>query len=379
MEKELKILFVEDMPADHELTVFELKNAGLIFSAIRVETGFEFKNAIENFKPDIIISDYTMPEFDGMKALEIAKIICPDTPFILLTGSVNETTAVSCMKAGATDYILKGHSERLPFAIKEAIENYQLRKENEEAYIAMQTSEEKYKIIAEKTTDVIWLMDLNGKSLFVSPSIKNFTGYSVEEYLNQNFDARFTHESANIAKLTMFKELERYAERKEVLKNYHLKLELEYNCKNGNTKWGELIITPWFDKNNELTGMHGVTRDITERKISDELIKKLSVAVEQSPAIIIITDLNANIEYVNKKVTEITGYSKEELIGKNPRIFQSGKTPKETYEKLWKTIIAGKEWRGEFINKKKNGEKYWEYASISSIKNDDGLITHFIQ
>jgi len=378
MEKELKILFVEDMPADHELTVFELKNAGLIFSAIRVETGFEFKNAIENFKPDIIISDYTMPEFDGMKALEIAKIICPDTPFILLTGSVNETTAVSCMKAGATDYILKGHSERLPFAIKEAIENYQLRKENEETFLALQTSEEKYKIIAEKTTDVIWLMDLNGKSLFVSPSIKNFTGYSVEEYLNQNFDARFTHESANIAKLTMFKELGRYAERKEVLKNYHLKLELEYNCKNGNTKWGELIITPWFDKNNELTGMHGVTRDITERKISDELIKKLSVAVEQSPAIIIITNLNANIEYVNKKVTEITGYSKEELIGKNPRIFQSGKTPKETYEKLWKTIIAGKEWRGEFINKKKNGEKYWEYASISSIKNDDGLITHFI-
>lgn len=378
MKKKLKILFVEDMPADNELTVFELKNAGFEFSSIMVETENEFKNAIKEFKPEIIISDYSMPEFDGMKALEIAKEICPNIPFILLTGSVNETTAVNCMKAGAHDYILKGHSERLPFAIKEAIENSQLRKEKEIAFLALQKSEEKYKLIAEKTTDVIWLMDLNGKSLFVSPSIINFTGFTVSEYLNQDFNTRFTVESADIAKLTLFKEYSRFADKKEALKNYHIKLELEYLCKNGGTKWGELLITPWFNVLNEPIGIHGVTRDITERKKTEELIKKLSVAVEQSPASVFITDLSAKIEYINKKTLEVTGYNFEELIGKNPDILKSGKTPKETYINLWETILNGNEWRGEFVNKKKNGEEYWESASISSIKNNDGEITHFI-
>ncbi len=378
MEKELKILFVEDMPADYELTVLELKNSGLLFFAIRVETEPEFKKAIEEFKPEIIISDYIMPEFDGLRALIIAKEICPCIPFIILTGSVNETTAVNCMKVGATDYIIKGHSERLPFAINEALENARLRTEKENANKALRKSEENYRIIVEKTTDVIWLMDLNGKSLFVTPSIINFTGFTVNEYLNQNFDARFTHESANIAKLTMFKEISRYSEREEVLKNYHIKLELEYICKNGDTKWGEILITPWFNYNNELIGIHGVTRDITERKKSDVLIKKLSIAAEQSPASIVITDLNANIEYVNSKTVEITGYSFNELIGKNPKLLQSGKTPVKTYEKLWKTILEENEWQGEFLNKKKNGELYWEYATISSIKDNDGKITNFI-
>ncbi len=378
MDQELKILFVEDMPADNELTIFELKNSGLIFSSIRVETENEFKKAIIEFKPELIISDYTMPEFDGMKALLIAKETCPDIPFILLTGSVNETTAVNCMKAGANDYILKGHSERLPFAIKEALENVKLRKEKQIAKDALKLSEEKYKIIAEKTTDVIWLMELTGKSIYVTPSILNFTGYTIEEYLNQSIETRFTPESAAKAKLTMFKEIGRFSERKEILENYFVKLELEYKCKNGTTKWGDILITPWFDDNNNLIGLHGVTRDITERKASDELIKKLSVAVEQSPASIVITNLNAEIEYANSKAFEITGYSKEELIGKNPKVLNSGLTPKETYTKLWQSITAGEEWRGEFINKKKNGEIYWEYATISSIKNKEGDITHYI-
>ncbi|MFQ5641589.1 MAG: response regulator, partial [bacterium] len=119
-----------------------------------------------------------------------------------------------------------------------------------------------------------------------------------------------------------------------------------------------------------------LTAKLIERKQREEELKKLSVAIQQSPASVIIADPEGNIEYVNPRFCKLTGYSAEEVIGKNPRIFKSGETPMETYEQLWETILAGKEWRGKFRNKKKNGELYWEDAIISAILNDKGDITH---
>ncbi len=118
--------------------------------------------------------------------------------------------------------------------------------------------------------------------------------------------------------------------------------------------------------------------DITEQKRMVENLRKLSQAVEQSPASVVITDTSGRIEYVNPKFFEITGYTAEEAIGQNPRILNSGHTPRHVYQGLWKTIQSGQEWRGEFHNRKKNGELFWEYASISPIKAADGTVTHFV-
>jgi len=107
-------------------------------------------------------------------------------------------------------------------------------------------------------------------------------------------------------------------------------------------------------------------------------LRKLSVAVEQSPASVMITDPDGTIEYVNDKFVELTGFSADESIGQNSRILKSGKTPPDRYEEMWRTITAGREWRGELHNRKKNGESYWEYASISPVKNADGVITNYI-
>lgn len=122
----------------------------------------------------------------------------------------------------------------------------------------------------------------------------------------------------------------------------------------------------------------GIVEDITKRKKAEDELKKLYIATEQSPASIIITDVKGNIEYVNTKLAEVSGYTLDEVRGKNPRIFQSGNKTNEDYKKLWDTILSGEQWRGEFYNKKKDGTFYWESASISSIKNSEGKITHFI-
>ena len=118
--------------------------------------------------------------------------------------------------------------------------------------------------------------------------------------------------------------------------------------------------------------------DITERKKTERWLRQLSLAVEQSPSSVVITDTKGDIEYVNPKFTEITGYSFDEAIGANPRILKSGEYPPETYKELWETIKAGGEWRGEFHNRKKNGELYWEAASICPITDENGTIRHFL-
>ena len=124
--------------------------------------------------------------------------------------------------------------------------------------------------------------------------------------------------------------------------------------------------------------IQGTLLNISERKKVERDIKKLSRAVEQNPSIILITNLDGEIEYVNPSFEKVTGYSSEEVIGKTPRFLKSGFTSKEVYENLWKTIISGNEWRGEIQNKKKNGKLYWETVTISSIRDEKGNITHFV-
>lgn len=133
-----------------------------------------------------------------------------------------------------------------------------------------------------------------------------------------------------------------------------------------------------FDEEGKLESIKGYIIDNTRRKLAEMELVKLSRAVEQNPASIIITDVKGNIEYVNPKFSQLTGYSFDEVVGKNPRILKSGFTPDEDYTQLWKSILSGKEWQGEFQNRKKNGEIYYESVLISPISDEKGNIMSFL-
>jgi len=148
--------------------------------------------------------------------------------------------------------------------------------------------------------------------------------------------------------------------------------------KNGNKRNVTLIGSTAHIKTDTHNKLLLCLYDITERKKMEETLRNLSQAVEQSPVSVVITDIYGNIEYGNPNVCRLTGYSIEELAGKNPRIFKSGHTSDEEYAQLWNTITSGGEWNGEFLNKKKNGELYWESALISPIKNQEGKIIRFL-
>ncbi len=128
----------------------------------------------------------------------------------------------------------------------------------------------------------------------------------------------------------------------------------------------------------QVTDLFGVVQDITERRQVDEEVLKLSRAVEASSSVVFITDLDGTIEYVNPKFTDATGYTKDEIIGQNPRILKSGETPENIYEDMWETITSGGEWIGEMHNRKKDGSYYWGRSSVSGVKNEKNEITHYI-
>lgn len=154
--------------------------------------------------------------------------------------------------------------------------------------------------------------------------------------------------------------------------------EKRYLKRDGSRLWAHVTVSGIRDGSGRWCRGIGTIENITERKVAEEQLRQLSQAVEQSPSSIMITDTHGNIEYVNPKFTEITGYSFDEVVGKNPRILKSGETLPEAYKELWDTIIAGHEWRGEFRNRKKSGELFWEAASICSITDDASNITHFL-
>ena len=159
----------------------------------------------------------------------------------------------------------------------------------------------------------------------------------------------------------------------------HKKASIEFRIKmpGQNWRWIQADIMPYYT-DNELASVHGVSIDITERKEHEDKIRKLSLAIEQSPVAIVITDLEANIQYISPSFTGITGYSAKDAIGQNTRILKSGFTKDETYDDLWKTIKSGKSWTGEWINKKKDRSFYWESIKISPIHDKEGVISNYL-
>ncbi len=248
---------------------------------------------------------------------------------------------------------------------------YQL-KENKEK---LERTENLYHLLANNITDVIWIMDLAGNFTYVSPSAVCIFGYSVKDLSSLKVKDVLTEDSYNNHMKSLSERLER--EKRGEITSFST-FVLQNIKKNGQIIWVEVIVSPLRDENNRIYSLLGVTRDITGRILVEDKLNKLSVAVEQSPTSIVITGLDGSIEYVNATFSKLTGYSIEEALGKDPKILQSGQTPRSVYDSLWKTIMAGKIWQGEFVNQKKNGELYWENATIAPIKDNQGQITNFV-
>jgi PAS domain S-box-containing protein len=234
----------------------------------------------------------------------------------------------------------------------------------------LRESAERYRAVIENQTEFIVRWRPDRTRTFVNDAYCRHFGLPLEQAMQLDFIALIAEEDRQsvlekIARLTSG-ETEAETEIHRVVKP------------DGSIGWQEWTDRAIRDETGRVIEFQSVGRDITERKRAEDEIRMLSYAVEQSNTSIVITNTTGRIEYVNPYFTELTGYAPEEVIGKNPRILQSGFTQKDVYKGLWKTIKSGKEWQGEFCNRKKNGELYWESASISPIVDRTGAVIQFV-
>lgn len=236
---------------------------------------------------------------------------------------------------------------------------------------ALRRSEELNRSITQSAADAIITTTSEYKIISWNKAAEKIFGYSSNNILNTHFSNLLLSE-VDVSKIFSFSI---QGENDSSLSNTIF--EHKAIRENGEYFPIEMSISKW--KSNNEYYYTSIVRDISRRKQYEDSLTKLSKAVDQSPSVITITNLNGIIEYVNPKFTDITGYEFEEAYGKNARILKSETKHKDDYRELWKTIIAGNEWHGEFYNKKKNGDYYWESASVSPIFDDSGKITNYIK
>jgi diguanylate cyclase (GGDEF)-like protein/PAS domain S-box-containing protein len=358
----LAVLIVEDSESDAQLILRLLRKAGYEVSSERVETADEMRCALRRQSWDIVISDYSLPRFDGRAALELAQAECSDLPFVVVSGTIGEENAVALMKAGAHDYLLKENLARLAPAVQREIDQAAVRRKRELSEQALRASEEKYRMLVEQASDAIFLVSPDGYFLDVNPAGCSLSGYTREEILG-------THvRGADTTLQGVPLHFEKLRDHKVVIS------EREIIRKDGSKLWIEVSASRLSDGN-----LQGIVRDITRRKQVEQKLRQLSSAVEHGPASIVISDVHGRIEYVNSKFTEVTGFILEEVLGKTPaETFGPKEVHTDEEDEHWKTIRSGREWRGEMKHCRKNGETYFAAVSISPIVDSNGVITHFV-
>ena len=228
----------------------------------------------------------------------------------------------------------------------------------------LQKNESRLRALFNAMTDVVFEMDYNGTYLSIAPTAPNLMVKPSEDTLGKTLHDLFPKQEADIF-LGFIRNC--INENKTTTIEYPLLL-------NNQLKWFEGTATPKTENS-----VLYIARDITDKRKTEKDNIKLSTAVEQSPSVIAITNLKGVLEYVNPKFTELTGYSRDEVIGKNTSILKSDDQPEQFYNNLWHTIKSGKVWHGVFHNKKKNGELFWELASISAILDTKGKIINYLK
>lgn len=231
-------------------------------------------------------------------------------------------------------------------------------------------SEKFYKSIFELSGVGIAEVSPDGKFLMINKSFCKITGYSEEELKEKSFED-ITYQEDIDADLNYVNDL-----LTDKINGYNI--EKRYIRKDSSIVWVNVTVSLVRDTDKKPKYFVSVVNDITESKKNELELKKQAQAVFYCPVSIVVTDKNGIIEYVNPAFEIISGYKKEEALGKNPKIQSSGEGTREFYKKLWGTILKGEIWKGTFKNKKKNGEIYWEESSISPIINSQGKITHFV-
>jgi diguanylate cyclase (GGDEF)-like protein/PAS domain S-box-containing protein len=259
----LRILVLEDVPSDAELEIRELRRAGIQGEWRRVETEAEFRAALDSFAPEVVLADYSLPSWNGMKALKVVRELRPDLPFIIVTGSIDEETAAACIKSGADDYILKERLGRLPHAVRAAREAWATRLARREAEEELRLSHS----ALEAAADGIVITKLNGAIVWANPAFTRMTGYELGEAIGQN--PRLLR--SGVQREAFYRQMWETIKAGGIWRG-----ELYNRRKDGTLYVEEMAITPVLGEQGQITHFVSIKQDVTARKRQEEVIQNLA-------------------------------------------------------------------------------------------------------
>ncbi len=399
MKTNISILLVEDNKMDAKVILMHLEEGGFPVDKITiVDNEPKYIEALKN-KPQIILSDFKLPIFSGLLALKIRNDMCYDTPFIIVTGSDKEESAIECMKLGADDYVLKSHRHRLTSAIQNAISKKKTEKVNEiilqitEVALNMNDIDTVMNFIYQKLNELIY-----AKNMFIAIYDNRQEKYDFLFFKDEKDDVnRF---SGNDTKKSFT----------EYVRTTGQPLLADEKMQDELTSKGliEMVGTPakeWigiplryenkiigvlsvqnhtdellYSKNDlkYLDMLSGTLALIITRKLADYETVKRTKAIDFSPAITIITDSDGNIEYINPAFEKITGFSVKLLLNKKLSVFDVENDSTNFYKKIESAVKNGKSFAGEFQSHRKTGERFWASVNLSPIKDKNDVITNYI-
>ncbi|MEY2488905.1 MAG: hypothetical protein QOC70_847 [Verrucomicrobiota bacterium] len=310
MKRPIRVLLVEDCDSDAELVLRELRNGGFEPVWERVETEAGFLDSLQR-DFDIILSDYAMPQFDGLRALALVKRRALEIPFILVSGTIGEETAVAAMKEGATDYLLKDRLARLGSAVTRALEQGRLRRHKERAEEASHESEERFRQLAENINEVFWLTDPAKNQIhYLSPAYETIWGRSRKDvYASARSWIDAIHPE------------DRQAVRRAAMKQVEGTYNEEYRIirPDGSIRWIHDRAFPVRNGAGDIYRVVGVADDITERKQAEVVLqeseRRFREMLEKVELMAMTLDQSGRVTFCNDYLLRVTGWTREEVIG----------------------------------------------------------------
>lgn len=368
----LKILLVEDTQTDAELALRELTRAGIRHDGRRVETEQELRLELERFHPDIVLSDFSMPHFDGLSALKVVREIRPDTPFIFVSGRIGEELAIESLKMGANDYVIKSNLSRLPSAVTSTMERIEQRDARRRVEEELQDSNRMFRTFMENLPGAAFIKDAEGRFVYAN--------HGLDKALNVEMGATLGKTEADLVSFETAEQLRKLDERVLAANASMQEVEMIPTA-SGMTYWLTTKF-PLTDSKNKTRHIGGIAIDITERmKVQQDLVLR-NRAIEASVNPIVIVDVEAKSQpliYVNGAFETITGYSSEEAVGRNCGFLQGTDRDQPELEKLREAINENRPCSVMLRNYRKDGSLFLNELYIAPVKEAHGdVVRHFV-